>query len=114
MAAGFGMYTIAVISTVIVVMSLWILDYFEHVIPKLRYRTIVIRRPWSDGAIRATLERVEQAGVHVIDASFERHGDLKYADISVKIAFKNRQNFYALARQLAGDDQFQIIAAREE
>ena len=114
MACGFGMYTIAVISTIIVVMSLWILDYFEHVIPKLRYRTIVIRRPWGEGCVPATIKRVEQAGVHVIDASFERTGDLQYADISVRIAFKNRQNYYALERQLAGDDQFQLIAAREE
>src|SRR2546423_3640993 len=114
MAAGFGMYTITVISTVSIVMSLWILDYFEDMIPKLRYRTIVIRRPWGEGCIPATIKRVEQAGVHVIDASFERDGDLKYADISVRIAFKNRQNYYTLERQLSGDDQFQLIAAREE
>ena len=51
LASGFGMYTLAVAATVIVLASLWILDYIENVLPRLHYRAIILRRPWARDAI---------------------------------------------------------------
>src|SRR4051812_1633440 len=73
MAAGFGLYTLALIGTVIVVGALWILDYFENVIPKLHYRVVVVRRQWSPGVVHETVTRVQAGGkLRVAEANFER------------------------------------------
>src|SRR5438874_2585707 len=70
MAAGFGMYTLTVVTTVIVFAALWVLDYLEDVIPKLKYRTLVIRRPWQAGVVADTVERLRAAAMHVAEANF--------------------------------------------
>lgn len=114
MAAGFGMYTVAVFATAIIVGSLWILDYFENMLPKLRYRTVIIRRPWQPGCVRETVQRLKAAGVKVIDASFDRSRDPDYADVSVYIAFINREKYFALEREFEKDANCQLLAAREE
>ena len=114
MAAGFGMYTLTVIASAMIVAALWILDYFEGVIPKLRYRTIVIRRPWGPGCVTETVKKLKDAGLKVIDASFERTGDLNHVLISVYIAFRNGRTYYSLERALEHDEKFQLIATREE
>ena len=114
MAAGFGLYTLTVISTVIIVAALWILDYLEEGLPKMRYRTLVIRRAWKPGCIIETINRIKQAKLHVLDASFERTADLSYVDISVIISFIRRKKYYELERQLEEDDQYQLLATRED
>ena len=59
MAAGFGMYTLAVVATAIVVTALWLLDFLANALPKLHYRTLVIRRPWSSGVVQDTVARLK-------------------------------------------------------
>jgi putative Mg2+ transporter-C (MgtC) family protein len=113
MAAGFGLYTLTVISTVVIVAALWILDYFEEGLPKLRYRTVVIRRAWRPGCIAQTIERVKASKLHVLDASFERTDDLQSVDVSVVISFIRREKYYELERALEGDDQYELMATRE-
>ena len=114
LAAGFGLYSITVFATVIIVASLWILDYFENILPKMRYRTIVIRRPWKAGCVREIVERLKAAGIKVIDASFDRSRDPNYADVSVDIAFIDRAKYYALEREFENDATCELVAAREE
>src|SRR5439155_324155 len=83
-------YTLAVVTTVIVVAALWILDYIEDAIPKLHYRTIVVRREWKSGVVLETIERVRSAGVHVAEANFERSPQLAQVDISLIVAVTNK------------------------
>jgi putative Mg2+ transporter-C (MgtC) family protein len=114
MAAGFGMYTLAVVATVIVVAALWILDYIEDAIPKLHYRTLVVRAAWKSGVVAETVERVKSAKVHVAEANFERSPELTHVDISLIIAFTDKRVFHDLQRQLEDDPQCQLIATRHE
>ena len=114
MAAGFGMYTLTVVTTVIVFAALWVLDYLEDVIPKLKYRTLVIRRPWQAGVVAETVGRLRAAAMHVAEANFERTPDLLHVDISLVIAFTDKRAFRALEQQLVDDAQWQLLAIRHE
>jgi putative Mg2+ transporter-C (MgtC) family protein len=115
MAAGFGLYTLTLIATVLIVTALWVLDYFESAVPKWRYRTVVVRRPWKPGVIVETIDRFKQAGLRVIDASMERtYEDLAHTTINVRCAFVRAQKYYDLERQLETDPNYDILATREE
>jgi putative Mg2+ transporter-C (MgtC) family protein len=106
MAAGFGLYTLTGIATVMIVLALWLLDYFEGILPKLRYRIVVIRRRWEPGCIEQTILRLrETAGVEVTDASFQRGGSSDAVDVSVRIAFTDKTRLYAMQRSLETDAQ---------
>src|SRR5205823_11021922 len=100
LALGFGMYFIAFLAVLIVLGALWILDYLEDWLPKYRYRTVIIRRRWEVGCISQTVEHFKKANFAVVDASFERTTDLQYADINLKIAFNNKQQYFNFERQL--------------
>jgi putative Mg2+ transporter-C (MgtC) family protein len=106
MAAGFGLYGLTLTSTVIIVLALWLLDYLEAMLPKLRYRTIVVRRDWGPGCIEETIDRFRSAGARVTDASFQRTEDLTQVDVSVRVAFSRKQKYYALQRGLEGDPHY--------
>jgi putative Mg2+ transporter-C (MgtC) family protein len=114
MASGFGMYTLTIIATIIIVAALWILDYVENFIPRIRYRTLVIRRRWGADCVVETINKLKKAGMKVYSASFQRTPDLQHVDISVQAAFKNWQTYYALERALEIDDRFELIATKEE
>jgi putative Mg2+ transporter-C (MgtC) family protein len=114
MAAGFGLYTLTLIATAIIVCALWILDYFEGAVPKNRYRTMVIRRAWRPGAVVETVNLLKDAGLSVSDASFERTGDLKHADISVRVSFFNRDKYFAVERKLEQEPDYELLATREQ
>ncbi len=113
LAAGLGMYLMTILAAILVVVALWILDYFEEMIPKVRYRTVTIRRKWQVGLIAGTIQHFEAANLKVVDASFERSDDLTHADINLKIAFMNKQEYYLFERKLEGDSDYQFLATRE-
>jgi putative Mg2+ transporter-C (MgtC) family protein len=115
MTAGFGLYTLTLISTLLIVAALWILDYVERFIPKMHYRTMVVRRRWKPGVIPETIERIKAANLKVLDATFERRDeDLDHARISVRIGFIVRRKYYELERRIEEDPDYQLLAAREE
>nr|MBA3272324.1 MgtC/SapB family protein [Chthoniobacterales bacterium] len=113
LAYGLGMYVVATMATLIIAISLWILDYFEDFLPKLRYRNVIIRRKWEVGCIATTIQRFRDAKLKVIDASFERTKDLDEVDVNLRIAFTNKQQYYHFERQMEGDSVYQLIATRE-
>jgi putative Mg2+ transporter-C (MgtC) family protein len=115
MAAGFGMYTLTIIATIMIVTALWVLDYFESMVPKWRYRTVVVRRKWKPLVIPETIDRFKNAGLLVIDASMERsYHDLQHTTINVRCAFVRAKKYYDLERQLESDPDYDILATREE
>jgi putative Mg2+ transporter-C (MgtC) family protein len=113
LAAGLGMYLMTIIASLLIVVALWLLDYLEEFLPKVRYRTITVRRKWQVGIIPETVIRFEAANMKVIDASFQRTEDLQNADISLRIAFTNKRDYYSFERKLEGDSDYELISTRE-
>jgi putative Mg2+ transporter-C (MgtC) family protein len=115
LAAGFGMYLMTLLATVLILVTLWILDYIEKLIPKRRYRALVIRRPWSLGCVSETVAYFETRGVDVTDASFERkNADLATVGVSLHVSFLSKKQFYNIERQLEQDSIMTLIATQDE
>lgn len=113
LAIGFGMYVMSAMATMIVLGSLWILDYFEDLIPKYRYRRVIVRTKYSPGVVAATVKKFKSARLHVVDASFERSDDLAAAIIDLQIAFVNSNQYYNLERELEADPDYHLVSTRE-
>jgi putative Mg2+ transporter-C (MgtC) family protein len=113
LCAGFGLPLMTILATLMVLTSLWILDYIEDALPKRRYRYLIVRRPWEVGCIAKTVDYLKKQGMDVVDAAFERSTDLKEVDIKLHIAFVEKKHFYNAERELEGDTTLQLIETRE-
>jgi putative Mg2+ transporter-C (MgtC) family protein len=114
MSVGIGMYVISTVATVMVVTALWLLDYVEDTIPKMRYRMISVRTEYRPGCVTQAVEHFKAAGLEVDDANFERSLDLTHADIHLRVGFYDMQRYYALERQIELDPTYQLLSMREE
>jgi len=113
LAAGLGLYLISIFATVLVLVALWLLDYLEDVIPRQRYRILVIRVKWKPGCVGDTVKYLRKSGFHAADANFKRSEDLQSADIDLRVAFRSRKHYFALENMLAEEKRYELIAARE-
>lgn len=113
LAVGLGLYVFGLLAAMLIVVALWLLDYVEQALPKMRYRTVTVRTAWRPNCIADTVRRFKSARLKVIDASFERSPDLGSADIHLRINFLSSESYYSLERQLEGDPVYELIATRE-
>jgi putative Mg2+ transporter-C (MgtC) family protein len=113
LAVGFGMYMLSALGTLIILLALWILDYFEDVLPKYRYRSVTVRTKYVPGVVAATVKRFKRANLRVTDATFERSEDLQHAIIDLHIAFLYSDQYYDLERQLEADPDYHLVSTRE-
>jgi putative Mg2+ transporter-C (MgtC) family protein len=115
LTCGLGLYLIALIAAVLVLASLWFLNYIEKHLPKVRYRIVTLRRPWGPGVVHETVKMIERhQHLKVDDASFHRHGDLATVDIRLRIAFASKVQYYAFEQDLNHRPDCQIVSATSE
>ena len=114
LAAGFGMYTLTVIATVIILIALWVLDYVETLIPRTHHRLLVMRRRWGAGCVDESVARLQRAGFGVHDVNFKRTDDLLWVDISMRAAFRDPQKYDEFQRQLEEDKDTELMSSEEE
>ena len=114
LASGLGLYLLVACTTLLLLVALWVLDRFERALPKMRYRDLVVRRPWVEGCLEDTIRRIEKAGAHVSSLSFKRTDDLRMVDIGARISFTNTRLPYELPRLLEQDQTLEILALGEE
>ena len=113
LAAGFGLYVVTLIATAMVLLILWILDYVEGALPKMRYRNVTVRRAWAPDCISETVQHFKKAGLYIVDASFQRTADLEEVDITLHVAFLNSNQYYTLERQLQDHQVYELLSARD-
>ena len=114
LACGMGLYLIALSAAVLVLASLWFLNYVEKFLPKVRYRVLTVRRAWHPEVVHETVGIVEAGGVKVSDASFERIGDLSNVSIRMRIAFSSPAQYFALEQELDRRPGFELLSASSE
>jgi hypothetical protein len=96
-------------------MTLWILDHFERLLPKVRYRVITVRRPWHAGVVDETVQMIEKhEHLDVRDASFQRLGDLSVVELRLMIAFSSKRRYFQFERDLDKSGDCQLISASSE
>lgn len=113
LAVGFGMYLLSAMGIVIILFSLWLLDYFEDFLPRFRYRTVSLRTRYHPGCVADTVAKFKKAGLRVVDAGFERSEDMTFAEIQLHIAFVNSAQYYNLEREIEADPDYHLLATRE-
>ena len=114
LAAGNGLYLLTILSTICMFIALFGLDYIEDMIPKVRYRTVTVRVPWKIGIVAETVKYFKEHKMDVVDASFARCEDMGLAEINLRIAFLNYEQYYTLERQLESEsDRMTLLATRE-
>lgn len=115
LTCGMGLYLIALIASMLVLVSLWFLNYIEKLLPKVHYRVVTLRRPWGPGIVHETVKMIERhQHLKVNDASFQRHGDLATVDIRLRIAFASKVQYYAFEQDLSHRPDCQIVSASSE
>ena len=113
LAVGFGMYVVSALATLLIFAALSVLDGFEHILPKLHYRTVSIRTPWKPGCVTEAVDKCRSSGIRVVEAYFDRDRDLKFADIHLQISFIKRETYLNFERQMESDPKYELLAARE-
>jgi putative Mg2+ transporter-C (MgtC) family protein len=113
LAVGFGLYTLGVLATVLVVIVLWLMDYVEDVLPRQRYRTLIIRTRYEVGCVVAAVECCRKAGMTVINTNFDRSPDLQMVDIKLSIVFVKPEQYLALEQQIENDPKYSVIAVHD-
>lgn len=113
LAAGLGMYVITFAATFLMVLVLWLLDYFEDMLPSTHYRTLRIRCTWEPGAIARVVEWLKGFRFKIQDVKFERTPDLKDVDVDLRVAFRDKRILYDLEHKAQAQHDFHLMAIRE-
>jgi putative Mg2+ transporter-C (MgtC) family protein len=113
LSVGVGMYIVSALATVLIVGALWILDYVESLIPKVRYRRVTIRTTYRPRCIPETVDLFKGFKIKVVDAHFERTEDLRSADVHLQIAMFDSEPYYELERKIDADPDYQLMSTRE-
>jgi uncharacterized membrane protein YhiD involved in acid resistance len=110
LAAGFGLYVLSLAAMVLILLTLWLLDRLEDLLPKRRLRRVTLRRAWGVDCILETVRRFKTAGMEVIDVCFERSDALTTVDIHLSIGYKSSKRFYEFQRSIEADPEYQLMA----
>jgi putative Mg2+ transporter-C (MgtC) family protein len=115
LASGLGLYLIACIAALLVLAALWFLGSLERWLPKVHYRTIILRRPWHAGVVRETIEMVEKkVARQVRGSSFHRPGDMTMVIIRLQIAFMHRDQYFNFEEDLEKRGDCQVVSVSRE
>ncbi|HZN65800.1 MAG TPA: MgtC/SapB family protein [Tepidisphaeraceae bacterium] len=113
LAAGMGLYVVVLFGTLLVVATLWLMDYVEILLPKQHYRDVVVRRRWDAGCVSDTMRRFKDADFKVVDASFKRSDDMQHVDIELRIAGMTRKMIKDVETKFGSDETLELLAIRE-
>jgi putative Mg2+ transporter-C (MgtC) family protein len=113
LGAGLGMYVITASATLLVVVVLWVLDYFEGILPSTHYRDLRVRCRWEPAAIGRVVDWLKGFRFKIIDVRFERTEDLKDVDVDVIVAFGRKKALYDLEAAAQRERDFHLMAIRD-
>lgn len=111
LATGSGHYVVSAMAVALVLATLWVLDYIESVLPKRRYRDVVVRGPWKPNCLQELVRAVEGTGVRVLRRDFKRVGDLSHAEVKLTIGYSDKE---ALERLESGEleaEGWQVVSS---
>ena len=112
LAAGLGLYLLALGAALLVVIVLWLVQYAEFRLPRIKYAQIIIRRSWAPGCVSHTVEELSADGLRVADVDFTRLEDINSVDIDLRIGFSVRSRFFQLAQKIEAHPDLELRAAR--
>ncbi len=113
MAAGLGMYTLTVAAALMVLCTLWFLEYFAKLLPNTHFRAVTVRCRWEAGCVQRVVDWLKRFEFKVIDVHFRRTPDLAEVDVDVRVSFARKRMLYDLERRAQEERPFELIAVKE-
>jgi putative Mg2+ transporter-C (MgtC) family protein len=113
LAAGLGMYTLTVAATLIVLFTLWFLEYFAKLLPSVHFRAITVRCRWEPGCVGRVVDWLKGFDFKVLDVHFSRTGDLTHVDVDARVSFARKKMLYHLERRSQAEQDFELLAVQE-
>ena len=111
LAAGFGLYVLAAVGAVIVLIALWILDYVEDIMPSRKFRKLVVRCAWRPACVKDLVTQVEKQGFHVYQHSFKRTDDTGHVDIEISTSYSGKRRFSQLMESLELEQGCELMSS---
>lgn len=112
MTIGFGLYAVAALATVLVLLTLWLLDHFEDMLPVRRLREVTVRSPYRPGVVREVIRLFTESGFRVQRAAMDRAGD--DVEISVSFDYGPSADYFAFETRLETDHpEMRVERSRE-
>jgi putative Mg2+ transporter-C (MgtC) family protein len=112
LALGMGLYVISCMATALVLLALWLLNWVEDAVPRVRFRHVVVRCPWQDGSMQEIHRFIETRGITVNNEGFERIGDLSHVDITLSVSYSDTRKYDALEADLRQNPRYQVISSK--
>lgn len=111
LAVGIGQYMLAAAATVMVLGALWVLQLFDWMIPRRRFRKIVVRAPWSQRCVPQIIEALQRRKIQVMETSYRRVGDLSLVDVDLSISFQRTEDYEEFERNMQQTAELEIMAS---
>lgn len=112
LTAGFGMYVLALLATLLILLALWVFDFIEKLLPNPISRVVTLRTAYRPECAQQAASLCRKAGFTVSQITFERIGDLDRADVNLLVIFRNSEE-YAMLEKAVQAGGFEMISARE-
>jgi formyltetrahydrofolate hydrolase len=84
------MFTVAVVTTGIVLFALLAMSRIDHIIPSQKYKTLRVSLPSAQGTADRLSEVLGKYGVHVVDIDTFRDNDLKQDRLTLHVSISSR------------------------
>jgi putative Mg2+ transporter-C (MgtC) family protein len=90
LACGFGMFTVSIVTTGIVLFALLVMSRIDHLIPSRKYKTIVIHLPSVPGTVDQLREILGHYGVRIVDTEVTRDNNIKQDRLTLHVSISSR------------------------
>lgn len=107
---GAGLYTVAFLTTVLVLVVLWLLHGVEAVLPRSYERTIVVRARWSATLLEDVNRRFTSPDFRIKDIAVYHDPDQPYARITLHLMFRKQRVYRMLEQEILSDKEFPAIS----
>jgi putative Mg2+ transporter-C (MgtC) family protein len=108
---GLGEYLLALFPTVIIILTLVLLDFVEEAIPQRTTRLVVLESPMTPHIIDEAVRRMKDLGAEVRGTEMDRQGDR--VKVELRCAFKSRHAMGKALRALGEmENGFKLIGVR--
>ena len=115
LAAGFGMYVVALAATVIVLFTLYVLTFIDRIIPTRQYKKVVVKIPAGEDP-DANLQRIRallrDRGARVLNVDYMRNFETDTETISFHVALLSQAqvgSILTVAGEIPGLMSFQLL-----
>lgn len=113
MTVGFGMYLLSIVAAVLIIFTLWCMDYIGNALPRRRFREVMLRVRYHPGCVAETVAKLRDAGLRVLNSGFERETEGDWVKIRLLVTYFDRKRYYDLESLIEGRMQMEVLSIQD-